>query len=189
VLAAALAATSLVAADIPRPARSMVFPAAMGATIDIAKYKGKALCIEFLLTTCPHCQKTARILQSMRDELGVKGFEVVGVATNTGDPSVVEAFRRQFGITFPVGWATDRDRVHEFLQHPVMLNLYMPQLVFIDRFGSIRAQYPGGDKFFEEATQARNIRAEIEKLLVAKQVTTAPAKPAPAPKPTATAKK
>lgn len=163
-LLAALAVAPLFAADVPRPAPKTVFPAPSGGTIDVSKYKGKVVAVEFLLTTCPHCQKTARILQSVRDELGVKGFEVVGVATNTADPLVVEAFRREFGVKFPVGWG-DREVVHGYLQHPVMLTMYMPQLVFIDRGGTIRSQYPGGHTFFEDAKQARNIRAEIEKLL------------------------
>ena len=176
---AAVAASALVGAEVPRPAPKTVFPAPLGGTIDTAKFKGKVVAVEFLLTTCPHCQKTARILQSMRDELGPKGFEVVGVATNTGDPTVVEAFRRQFGVKFPVGWG-DRDVVHAYLQHPVMLTMYMPQLVFIDRTGTIRSQYPGGHAFFEEATQVRNIRTEIEKLLTGKSA--APPKAAAAKK-------
>jgi hypothetical protein len=42
----------------------------------------------------------------------------------------------------------------------------MPQLVFIDRKGTIRAQYGGDDKFIsEEQAQDRRLREQIETLL------------------------
>jgi len=40
----------------------------------------------------------------------------------------------------------------------------MPQLVFIDRKGEIRAQYAGDDKFFAE-DQEKRMREQIEALL------------------------
>jgi hypothetical protein len=49
--------------------------------------------------------------------------------------------------------------------------MMMPQLVFIDKNGVIRAQYRGDDaKFFgtpadKGATEEKNMRAEIQKLL------------------------
>jgi hypothetical protein len=39
----------------------------------------------------------------------------------------------------------------------------VPQLVFIDRKGVIRAQYAGNDPFFKD--EERNVRAQIEGLL------------------------
>jgi hypothetical protein len=41
----------------------------------------------------------------------------------------------------------------------------MPQLVFIDRTGVIRAYYPGTDKFFLD--EEKNMRAQLESLLKA----------------------
>lgn len=176
---AALAAFSLIAADIPRPAPKTVFPAPNGATIDASKYAGKVVALEFLLTTCPHCQKTAAILQRMQEEYGARGFQALGVATNTEVPAVVEDFRRQFGIKFPVGF-TPREAAHAYLQHPVMQTMYMPQLVFIDKKGTIRAQYPGGHNFYDDMRQVQNMRDQIEALLKESGMTSAP-KPAPKP--------
>ncbi len=171
---AALTAGFLSAADIPRPAPKAAFPAPAGQTIDVSRHAGKVIALEFLLTTCPHCQKTAQILQRMQDEYGSRGFQVLGVATNTDQPALVEQFRSQFGVKFPVGWGA-REPVHAYLQHPVMLTMYMPQLVFIDRTGQIRAQYPGGHAFFDEMKQPANIRAEIERLLNDKGAAAPPA--------------
>ena len=41
------------------------------------------------------------------------------------------------------------DEFVTYMQHPTMLQLYMPGLVFIDRDGVIRAQYEGRDTFLE----------------------------------------
>jgi hypothetical protein len=54
--------------------------------------------------------------------------------------------------------------VQEYLQHPVILRLLMPQVVFIDRQGTIRAQYAGDDKFFID-DQEKHLREQIEALL------------------------
>jgi hypothetical protein len=62
-----------------------------------------------------------------------------------------------------VGFNNQTD-VDGYLQHPVILRLLVPQLVFIDRQGTIRAQYGGEDKFFAE-DQDKHIREQIEVLL------------------------
>lgn len=176
VLLAVVVAVSLPAADIPRPAPSMVFNTTNGAPIDLAKYKGKVVALEFLNTTCPHCQKCSQALQKMQQEYGSKGFQALGVAINDMSHMLVPDYVKNFGLTYPVGYAP-REKAHEFLQHPTMLIMYVPQLVFLDKKGIIRAQYPGGDKFY--ADEEKNMRAQIEALLNEKVTTTAaPAKSA-----------
>jgi hypothetical protein len=75
----------------------------------------------------------------------------------------VPDFIKRFQPPFPVGFS-NQNEVQDYLQHPVILRLLMPQLVFIDRKGTIRAQYAGDDKFFGE-DQDKNIREQIEALL------------------------
>lgn len=171
------AVTSLVAvaADIPRPAPAMTFPLVNGGTIDLASYRGKVIALEFLNTTCPHCQKCSQVLQRMQQEYGPKGFQALGVAINEMAHMLVPDYIRNYGLTYPVGYA-QREKAHEFLQHPTMLIMYVPQLVFIDKKGIIRAQYPGGDKFFQD--EERNIRNQIEALLKEPGGAPAPAKKA-----------
>jgi peroxiredoxin len=161
------------AADIPRPAPAMTFATTNGGAIDLAKYRGKVVALEFLNTTCPHCQKCSQVLQKMQQEYGPKGFQALGVAINEMSHMLVPDYIRNYGLTYPVGYAP-REKAHEFLQHPTMLIMYVPQLVFLDRKGVIRAQYPGGDKFYQD--EEKNMRTQIESLL--KETGGAPAKPA-----------
>src|ERR1700728_2324473 len=65
------------AAEIPRPAPDFAIPLPGGKQVKISDYRGKVLCLGFILTTCPHCQKTTELLEGIYKDLGPKGFEVL----------------------------------------------------------------------------------------------------------------
>lgn len=158
----ALAAAVVVEAqELPRPAMDYMITLPSGQTTSVAKYKGKVVALEFLLTTCPHCQRTAKALTQATKDFGAKGFQALGVAINP-NPEIPK-FIQDLGVNYPVGTGP-RETVYSFLQHSVMSpNLMMPQLVFIDRSGMVRAQYDGTADFFK--AEDKNVRAMIEKLL------------------------
>lgn len=149
------------AAQLPRPSLdlSMAFPGSP--PVSLSKYRGKVIAVEFLLTTCPHCQKTAQAIERVYRELGPKGFQPVGLAINP-DPDL-EGFRKRFNLSFPVG-TIPQEKCSEYMQHPSFLRLMMPQLAFIDRKFMVRAQYPGDAPFFSDS-QEKNIRGEVAGLL------------------------
>jgi peroxiredoxin len=161
-LPAAFAAARLQAADVPRPTPNMVFRKPEGGVIDLKEFRGKVIALEFLNTTCPHCQRCSKILQQMQNEYNAKGFQALGVATNEMAQILVADYKKNLGVYFPIGYASS-DESHSFLQHSPMLIMYVPQLVFIDRKGVIRAQFAGNDPFFKD--EERNVRAQIEALL------------------------
>jgi thiol-disulfide isomerase/thioredoxin len=157
-LSGALAA---VAAEIPRQAPEYVVNLPGGGHELLSKHKGKVVVMEFLMTTCPHCQQSAVTLSKLQREYGPK-VQVLGVAINP-NPDIA-GFTRQFATGFTVGSNT-RETALGFLQHSVMAtNFYVPQMVFIDKKGVIRAQY-GGTDLFLGAAQETNIRGLIDKLL------------------------
>lgn len=159
--AALLSAAIMPGAEIPRPAPPLSFVAANGAKVDLASLKGKVVAVEILSTTCPHCQTSSKTLAKIKNELGPKGFEVIGYAINP-DANVGE-FNRLYATNFPVGRG-DRDKAYQFLQISVMQQFYFPQLVFVDKAGMIRAQYGGNDAFVSTNEEA-NVRALVQKLL------------------------
>ncbi len=113
----------------------------------------------------------------LQQEYGPRGFQAIGVAFNPMANMLVVEYMRQFATGYPVGFAS-QDEVHSYLQVPIGYRMVVPQLIWIDKKGQIRAQSPplGDVTFFEEKT----IRGMIEKLL---------AEPATAAKKTAPAKK
>ena len=62
-----LALTSVLSAADPRPAPELVIKSATGQEQLLSKFRGKVVAVEFLLTTCPHCQKA-----SQNSQLGIK---------------------------------------------------------------------------------------------------------------------
>lgn len=128
----------------------------------LSSYKGKVVVLEFILTTCPHCQENSRMLSRLYKELGPKGFQPLAVAINPMALMLVNDFTRDFGVTFPVG-ASERDPALNYLKVTDADRWVVPQVVLIDRAGMIRMQTPpkGDEKMQTEAF----LRAEIEKLL------------------------
>jgi peroxiredoxin len=165
-----------VGAQIPRQAPEFAIQMPNGQHELLSKYKGQVVVLEFLLTTCPHCQNSSRVLSKLKNELGPKGFQPLGVAINPeADPN---DFVRRFEVNFPVGKGS-REAAYGFLQHSIMApSFYVPQMVFIDKTGVIRAQYSGADAFLASNEEA-NVRGLIEKLLAEGG---GPAKAKPAPK-------
>ncbi len=157
------------AAEVPRRSPEFAVNLAPGKQLLLSQYRGKVVAFIFILTYCPHCQKTVGILTKMQNEYGPRGFQVVACAIEDMAAMNVPDFIKRFQPSFPVGYA-DRNAVLEYLQHPVMFKLLMPQLAFIDRQGTIRAQYSGEEKFFGD-DQEKNIREQIESMLKESPVT------------------
>ncbi|MGI8991146.1 MAG: TlpA disulfide reductase family protein [Bryobacteraceae bacterium] len=159
----ALLTSSCFADQVPRPSPDFTILTNSGPPIQISQYRGKAIALIFLLTTCPHCQKTVGILSKLQTEYGPKGFQVAGCAIQDMASLFVPDFVKKFQPGFPVGFS-ERGPVLTYLQHPEMLQLLMPQVVFIDRNFTIQAQYSGDNAIFTDDQEAK-LRAVIEPLL------------------------
>ena len=127
-----LLALPIFAAKIPRVAPDFVFETASGEKMSLSQFKGKVIALEFLLTTCPHCKRTSQVMQKLSKEYSGRGFQAIGVAFNDGAQSMLPSYALETGATYPIG-ASHRDRVIDFLQHPVMLTMWTPQIVIIDK--------------------------------------------------------
>lgn len=157
-----LAGVLLFGATVPRPAPDFTFALPNGKQMKLSQFKGQVVAVEFLLTTCPGCKKASAALQRVYEELGERGFQPLGVAINEGATELVPGYIRELRLTYPVG-ISDRFKAVDFLQHPIMLTMMMPQLVIIDKKGNIRAQHAGTDDFFRNEDE--NIKKLVSELL------------------------
>jgi peroxiredoxin len=158
-------ASTMMAADIPRPSPDFAINMNDGSQIHLSQYQGMVVVLAFILTYCSHCQFTAQILARLQKEYGPQGLQVVASAIDPMSSMKVPDFIKQFQPGYPVGF-NEHDAAIQYLQHPIMYRLMMPQLAFIDRKGTIRAQHAGDEEtFFNEATQEKNLRDTIEGLL------------------------
>jgi peroxiredoxin len=160
-----LASTIRSAPPALRPAGDFSIAETSGKTHSLANCRGKVVLIEFLYTTCSHCQATARMYNKLSTELGAQGFEVLGVAFNTeaqGNASVVDEFVKANQIRFPVGSAPFQS-VLDYLGLSVMKRFVVPQIVIVDRNGMIRAQSDAaGTPELQDETYVRSL---VEQLL------------------------
>src|SRR5437868_4042384 len=79
------AAGVLRGADLPRPALNLAINMPNGMPpLQLSKFKGKVVALEFLLTYCSHCQRASRTTEIMYQEFGSKGFVPLGAAINPG---------------------------------------------------------------------------------------------------------
>ncbi len=165
VLTAALAA-SLIAADTSaiRKAPELAFNVPNQGQKLLSQYRGKVVALEFIFTTCPHCQAASKVMTKFQQEFGPRGFQAIDVAVNENADLLVENFSKDFQVGFPVGW-TPRDQMLTFMGF-TSGRFVVPQLALIDRKGYIRYQTPAlEDENWNKLMKEDTIRQHIEELL------------------------
>jgi thiol-disulfide isomerase/thioredoxin len=160
---ATLGAAAFAASPVPRPAKPLDFSDSAGQHIALSNYKGKVVVVQFLLTTCPHCQAFSQLLDRFQAEYGPKGFQALGVAVNEATPEMARNYHAQYAQAFPVGPLV-RDPMLAFLGISVMDRPGFPQIVVIDRKGQIREQ-TSADMAPQQLQIESHLRALVEKLL------------------------
>jgi peroxiredoxin len=149
-----LAALSLTGmGPVPRKAPELTFALPSGQPAALSGYKGKVVVIEFMLTHCPHCWRVAQTLNKVDKELAAEGLQTLGVTfDNDIDGKAVSDFVAKAEVGFPVGYST-AEKVDDFLGRGAVERVQVPQVVVIDRTGTIRAQ--------SQATGETNLEGEV----------------------------
>jgi thiol-disulfide isomerase/thioredoxin len=159
-----LTAPAVEAINVPRKSPELAITLSGGKQVLVSQYQGKVVVVAFILTWCPHCQKTLGYLIKDQNAYGARGLQVLASAIENIAELNLPAFIEKFKPPFPVGFDNQTVAIN-YLEHPPMLIPHMPILAFIDRQGVIRAQYEGDDKFFSEDQQEKNLSDQIEVLL------------------------
>lgn len=170
IAAVLLAASALVAPAAPlsrqSPEFAIVAPGG-GQTVLLSSLKGKVVVLEFLFVQSEHCLRVIRTLSKLQGELGSRGFQPVGIVFDPPNvtPSggrLAAAMAGYFKLTFPVGFAS-KENVDSYLDRARNEMLSIPQLVVIDRAGTIRAMTGGrgGDLSLEDESALRSLVAKL----------------------------
>ena len=166
ILSTLLTAVSLLAADANagRKAPELAFTVPGQGQKLLSQYRGKVVALEFIFTTCPHCQAASKVMSRFQREYGAQGFQAIDVAVNDNADLLVENFAKDYQVAFPVGWMS-RDQMISFMGFS---NAYfvVPQLVLIDRKGNIRYQTPPREnEDWDKLMKEDAIKQHIEELL------------------------
>jgi thiol-disulfide isomerase/thioredoxin len=113
------------------------FTALDGTRVDSEELKGQVVVLNFWATWCGPCRLEMPSLQSLHEDRSGDGVVVLGLATDTGDGSVVDAFLRERGITYSVGRASNE---HRRAFGGVSM---IPTTYLIDRHGIVRHKVMG----------------------------------------------
>ncbi len=164
--AAALLLAAAAFGQMPRPAPEIEFAPVTGGSgkMRLSDFRGKVVALEFLLTTCPGCKHSARILEKLRQEYGPRRFQVIGLAVDPGAAQRIPVFAAETGARFPIAVYSDA-AARELLQVPMMLRMSYPQLAFVDRKGMLREHLRGEDPRMAPQTEEATIRKVVEALL------------------------
>lgn len=156
--------SSLFAAEAVRKAPELAFSVPGQGQKLLSQYRGKVVALEFIFTTCPHCQAASKVMTKFQSEYGPRGLQVIDVAVNQNADLLVESFARDFQVNFPVGW-TPSNEMTAFMGFSDG-RYVVPQLVLIDRKGLIHYQTPATENSdWDKLMNEDAIRQHIEELL------------------------
>jgi hypothetical protein len=147
--------------DLPKPSPELKVTLTNGQEFQLSSLRGKVVALQFIFTTCPHCQHLCETTGKLLPQYEPRGFRAVAVACNDGADTLAPEFVKQFNVAYPVGIG-NVEMMFGYIGTPPK-PFRLPLLSFIDRKGMIRAQYTGEDAFFTD--EEANMRKTIEQLL------------------------
>jgi thiol-disulfide isomerase/thioredoxin len=152
------------AADTARPSPPFTILRTGAPPLQLSQYRGKVVALAFIHTTCTHCQQLTTELNRIAGDYANRNVQFLECAFNDDAIAAIPEFLQRFAPPFPVGYSTQA-AVLSYLQYTAAdpRPLYVPHMVFLDRAGVIRADYPGEGPFFSSANV--NIRAQLDKML------------------------
>jgi hypothetical protein len=133
-----------------------------GATIDLKKYRGKALVVALISTQCPDCGLMVDLLNTLQEENGARGLQVVVAAGDEHAAANLPGFEIQHRPKFPLGYLDQAS----FLKlthlrpgdHPSV-----PMVMFVDPTGMVRVEMQNNDPLMKK--RDLTVRSTIRELL------------------------
>jgi peroxiredoxin len=167
---AILTASALVwsSALLPRPSPELTISVPGGSTTQLSSLRGKVVVLEFLFVKSAHCLRVATLLNQLHGEAKLQGFQPLGIAFDPpnnvmSNGELIAPMVDYLELTYPIGYTT-KAAVDSYLGRSINETLNIPQIVVIDRVGTIRAVSGGrgGNPALEDADA---LRALISRLL------------------------
>lgn len=145
-----------------------------GPDFNLIKYRGQAVLLQIFATWCGPCNEEMPHTVAAAQEYAPRGLAVVGIDFREED-NTVRAFRKRYGISFPIAMDADGSFVRVLEIGKVNAALNFPVTLFIDPNGYLYCDVIGGMSRSE-------LRYRVEHFLAVSAPALAP-KPSPSPSP------
>src|SRR5947208_3200499 len=97
-----LCAAVLSIAQAPKRAPGFCLADSTGQWRDLADYRGKVVIVEFMQTTCPHCESFRPVLVGLQKKYGAK-LQILSIAIAPADnPQTMLAYEKEKKLTWPL---------------------------------------------------------------------------------------
>jgi thiol-disulfide isomerase/thioredoxin len=130
---------------------------------DLQDFRGKVALIDFMSTTCPHCQVLSTTLENVKAKYGDK-VAILSVVMPPDTDATVAKYKSVNKITTPIVCDMGQVIIAYLNARPGTLHVDLPHLFVVDRQGMIR-----NDFAYEEKTRpifdGPGLFPEIDKLL------------------------
>jgi len=155
-----LCAAALFAADGLRRAPGFALFDSKMQVHDLYDYHGKVVVLEFMLTTCPHCNAFADILHKVRTQYADK-VEVLSVVNATADNAgTVSQYAAAHKVDYPILFDSGQ-MAYSYIR---AMNVDYPHIYVIDGDGMIRGDFTYGVTT-RDIFEGNGIFKEIDKIL------------------------
>lgn len=119
------------------PSFSLASAADAAKKVSSEEFNGKVVLVSFFATWCPPCREEIPDFIALQNDLGSKGFSVLGIAVDEGGSEIVKKLAEQTKINYPVAMT----------EESVMAGFGgisgVPTSFLVNRKGNVVKHYPG----------------------------------------------
>jgi len=89
----------------PKPTRAPDFAVRTlaGGTMALQEHRGTVVFLNFWATWCPPCKEEMPSMERLYRRFKDRGFTILAISIDAGDPGKVAAFVKALDLTFPIG--------------------------------------------------------------------------------------
>ena len=141
-----------------------------GKKLDLKQYRGKALVLAIISTTCKDCGEVVDLLKLIQTEQAPHGLQVVVAAGDPNAPATIVPFAAAHKPNYPLGYM-DRLSIMKVANIGPADRPFVPIMLFVDAKGMVRVQLFGNDPLMQKPEGI--IRSTIRELMKEPGITSA----------------
>jgi peroxiredoxin len=130
---------------------------------DPADYRGKVLIVEFMQSSCDHCQKFAKVLEQARTKYADR-IAILSITNPPDNQNTVGQFIREHRVSVPILYDCGQVAASYLKVTPQNPSINIPHVFLIDQQGMIRNDF-GYGPMTRGIFEGTGLFGEIDKLL------------------------